>query len=388
MTVPAWTEPAVEHPAVTAPDVTHAAVTTPVVQHAAVTVDAVVTTPAWTEPAVTTPAWTTPAVVTTPAFTTKGAEIAPAAQLVWNLCSYLDWDYTPDSALAKSSNMTAETFAYVSKNGKIIPLTSEILPMTQAVNGTDGVVNGIETLFTSSEDCESSGVTGEKYSFKTTVLCNANITGAAEVTSVTGTTSCRPTVTMEHESGCPLFSFSGVVKFFDDNTWLSGTVLFVLGVVMVLFGCKFFRWVMGAIGALVGFMAVMYLTSIFGWLGATWSLILWIVLALVAGLACGYFTYMFLPISIGLLGAAGGFVAGAALFSLILSITGYDALWLLITLVVAGAIAAGILGFKFRNSFLIITTSMVGGYMLMRGLTFWFGGYPSEMEMFGMMAHG
>jgi len=310
--------------------------------------------------------------------------------MAWNLCSYLQWNLTPDAALAGTTKMSAETFAYIAKNGVIIPLTSEILPETHAVVDDDDNVNGIDYIFKGSVPCDVKNDidTHETYGFKNRVSCNEELTGQAKIISVTGSLSCQPTVHMEHASGCPLFSFSGIVNFLDKNTWISGTILFVLGIVMVLFGSKFFRYVMGVIGAMVGFMAVMYIATLFGWLGATWSLIVWVCLAIVAGLAGGYFTWLLIPISIGLLGAMGGFVGGAVLFSLILSLTGYDELWLLITLVIVGAIAFGILGFKFRQVFLALTTSVVGGYMFMRGLTFWFGEYPSEMEMIGIMASG
>jgi len=197
-----------------------------------------------------------------------------------------------------------------------------------------------------------------------------------------------PTVVMEHAEGCEVLSFKGFVKFMDENAWLSGTILVVLGIVMVFFGRVFFQYIMAATGTLAGFCAIMYLTSLFGWLGATWSLIVWIILAVVIGAACGFFTYKMLPISIGLLGAAGGFVGGAALFSLILSISGYDELWLLIVLIIIGLLGFGLLAYKFRYMFLSLTSSIVGGYMFMRGLTFWFGHYPSEGEMFSMMTNG
>lgn len=222
------------------------------------------------------------------------------------------------------------------------------------------------------------------------MLCNKKYDedGQANIVSVTGEKSCLPKVVMEHSSGCPQYSFKGFVKFLDENVWLSGTIMVVLGLSLVLFGRVFFRFIMGILAALVGFCAVMYLSSLFGWLEATWAMVTLIVIAVVVGLVAGWFIYASIPIGIGLLGVAAGFFGGAALYSLTLAMTGYDALWLLITLVVVGAILCGFLSFKFRMGFLTFSTSFVGGYMFMRGTTFWFGHYPSEMEMFSMMTHG
>lgn len=221
-------------------------------------------------------------------------------------------------------------------------------------------------------------------------MCNKNITeaGGARILSVVRENSCHPHVTMEHEDGCTEYSFKGFVKFLDDNAWLSGTILVVLGAAMCFVGKMFFKWVMALLAAIVGFGAVMYITSLFGWLSATWSLVVFIILAAVAGIALGYLMFAMIPLSIGLLGVVAGFFGGAALYSLILGLTGYDAVWLLITLCVVGAIVMGFLSFKMNNSFLIFGTAFVGGYMFMRGTTFWFGHYPSEMEMFSMMTHG
>lgn len=205
---------------------------------------------------------------------------------------------------------------------------------------------------------------------------------------VEGDGTCDPHVYMEHDSGCSMYNFSGFVKFLDNNTWLSGTLLVVLGVLLTFFGRQFFKYIMVSFAAIIGFCIVMYFATLFGWLLQLWSLIIMIILALVAGGGVGYFFWYHDRFTIGLMGVAAGVMVGAALYSLILAITKYDALWLIITLVVSGGVTFGILAFKTKENFLSFCTAFMGGYFFMRGFTFWFGHYPSEMEMFTMMVNG
>lgn len=180
----------------------------------------------------------------------------------------------------------------------------------------------------------------------------------------------------------------GFVNWLKNNAWLSGTILIGFGLVMCLLGQWFFRIIMGLLGCLVGFLVIMYFSSLFGWFHATWSTVVLTIVAIIAGLGAGWLIFSAVPFCIGLLGIVAGFFGGAALYSLILGMTGYDALWMLITLCVLCAIAGGFLSFYFKMGFLNLATSMIGAYMFMRGTTFYFGHYPSEMEMFQMIVDG
>lgn len=193
---------------------------------------------------------------------------------------------------------------------------------------------------------------------------------------------------MEHASGCPTYSFLGWAKFLDKNPWLSGTILVLVGAIMTLFGRKFFPWIMGVFSALVTFGACMILASIFGWLDETWSVWLCVIGAVLLALVAFYLAKTMTPISVGLLGIAVGFFGGVSLYSLLLAITGYEALWLFYTIVVLGALICGFLTFKHKDGFLSFCTAFLGGYIFMRGWTFYFGHYPSEVEMYQMIKAG
>ena len=266
------------------------------------------------------------------------------------------------------------------------PLTKGFKPVTSAHYDSNKNMDGLTYTFTTADECIYNK--NETFGFQNTVLCNKNVTGLGAVISVENNRSCTPKVTMEHSSACPEYSLNGIVKFLDENVWLSGTILVVFGVVMALFGRAFFRYIMATLATLSGFMAVMYLCSLFGWLETTWVIVVLCLVGVAAGLGCGYLIYQAIPFAVVFLGFVTGFEMGVLLFSLIVGVSGYDELWLLYALMIVSTLGMGVFSWYHKLGFLSFATAVLGGYMFMRGLTFWFGGYPSEAEMMQLMKNG
>jgi len=165
-------------------------------------------------------------------------------------------------------------------------------------------------------------------------------------------------------------------------------MLVVFGVIMAIFGRAFFIWTMSAFAGLVGFMAVIYFASIFGWLQATWAIVVFCIVGVCAGLAAAALMYYFIPIAAVFLGVVAGLFMGGLIFSLIVGMSGYDALWLLLVLSLVCGLLSGWLSWSYKLGYLSFATAIVGGYIFMRGLTFFFGGFPSEMEMIEVISNG
>ena len=98
-------------------------------------------------------------------------------------------------------------------------------------------------------------------------MCNRAIQGKGEakVVKVSGLDTCRPTVVMEHEGGCKLYSMLGFAEFMANNAWFSGTVLLVIGVIMILAGRKFFQWIIAAFSFIFVFTSTLIFASILDW---------------------------------------------------------------------------------------------------------------------------
>ena len=297
------------------------------------------------------------------------------------MCQYID----PKNAPKMFGNDT-KSFAYLTSGNKTYPLTTGFLPAMAPHKDSQNVTDGLTYTFSSETVCPFKK--NETFGFQNSVICAKNVTGAASIVSVTDQNTCLPKVQMAHESGCSEVDLNGIVKFFDDNAWLSGTCLIVFGVIFALFGKAFFRWSMTVFAGFMAFMAVLYFASLFGWLASVVAIVLVVIVAIAAGLASGAAMYYFIPVAMVVLGLGAGLFAGAALFSLIVGISGYDSIWLMITLIIVGMLASGYLAWVYNVAYLSFATALVGGYMFMRGWTFFFPGYPSEMEMIQYMQNG
>merc|ERR1712178_599182 len=80
-------------------------------------------------------------------------------------------------------------------------------------------------------------------------------------------------------------------------------------------------------------------------------------------------------------GCLGGWFAGEMLFSFLVACTGYDELWLFITIQAVVIIICGIVGWKFARQFILWGTAGIGSYLFVRGFSYFFGGWPSTSEM-------
>jgi len=105
-----------------------------------------------------------------------------------------------------------------------------------------------------------------------------------------------------------------------------------------------------------------------------------IALAVCAALLAGHTSYTFKPLGKLFLGGLAGYFVGCFFYNL------FFIFWnkALVTLVVCQAVFMVIgayLGFKLRDGFVIITTSLLGAFATVRGISIFAGGYPSEFAL-------
>jgi hypothetical protein len=318
------------------------------------------------------------------------------------LCREINWEDT------SYPNEEAETFAYLVDGNQIYPLTTEeyiAYPSTEVMYKSctqamidaeecetldEELINGISYTFESETPCPSTfgGAEGDIFSFTVNVECDAAFSdnGAAQVDTVTGTDTCNPTVNMSHEAGCPLFSARGMIVWLEKNSWLTGIILLVVGAFIALVGNKYFAHVMGALAGVGMFGFVIVVASLFGWFASVAGVIIFIIVGLLAGGAFGYLMFKLKTASFVFLGVAGGWFAGSWFTSLVFAISGWDSLWWLILFTVIFMALGGYSAYKYHTKLLVLVTSIIGSYMVMRAFSHWIGGYPSEFEMYAALA--
>lgn len=197
---------------------------------------------------------------------------------------------------------------------------------------------------------------------------------------------CEKQIVFKHYTGCSEYSMLGFVNFLNENVWLSGTLLLIFGLSIGLFGQKWFLPITGAFAALCAFCAFMVLSSIFQWLNTTVGMIICTLFAIgFAGTAYWFGSRQ--RVASLLLCLGGGFMLGSIVEGLIIILFSWESMVFYLIVTTSCMVGAGLLGCyhpEFVNRWL---TATVGSYIFMRGWTYYLGGYPSEIEMYNMMAN-
>jgi hypothetical protein len=269
--------------------------------------------------------------------------------------------------------------------------------------------DGVEVFYDSGIVCKaaveavvaSEGVTAvaaaaaENYALKFDVRCDGTEATFNEYKNaiflpavITGSdlSACAKTMSLTHHTGCYQYSALGFVNFLNSNVWLSGTLLLAFGLCIGLFGQKWFLKITGSFAGLCAFVAFMILASIFQWLNTTVGLIICGIFAIAAGVLAYWFlsregvATMFLCIG-------GGFMLGSIVEGLIIAISGWESMVFYIIVTAACMVIGGLIGCQKPDLVKKYLTAVVGSYIFMRGWTYFLGGYPSEMEMYSMMAN-
>lgn len=154
------------------------------------------------------------------------------------------------------------------------------------------------------------------------------------------------------------------------------------GPVVLLFGRKFFPWVTAGVVGLFLLFASLVFCGLVGFMNTNAGLAGSIVGSIAIGALAGWFVIKTVWIAVGILGVIGGFFLGTMIYGILLVLFKWEALWALIVLCVICAITGGYLSFKFPKLLVLLCTCLIGSYSFMRGLTYFFGGFPGEQDIF------
>lgn len=202
------------------------------------------------------------------------------------------------------------------------------------------------------------------------------------------TSQCQFSTVMESELACPVYSLNALWAWLNEFKWLWGICLLVMGFFLCLFGQKLFSATLLLIGTLVTVAAIwlLFYTTFLTDKTAEW--IGWTVLAcsIVLGLFGGYLLYKCQRLGAAVVGGFGGFMCGVLFDTTVLwSIESNSAFWICS---VVGAIIGALGAFIFYYHAVILSTSFVGGYMFIRGISLYAGGYPNEWALIEQIKSG
>lgn len=104
----------------------------------------------------------------------------------------------------------------------------------------------------------------------------------------------------------------------------------------------------------------------------------------VVGILMAVFNMHFLKYGIGILGCGAGVAIGLILTNLFR--VNNQAIFY--ALIIVPSLLFGLLTFKQSDAVMIFSTALIGSYCLVRGVSFYLGGYPNEFDLVYAMQEG
>lgn len=195
------------------------------------------------------------------------------------------------------------------------------------------------------------------------------------------------TIKATSKNGCTLSNYYAVGAFIRANKVLFSIVVIVFGIFLNFLGSKIVMITL----ILIAFFATVIgiFIIVFGIFGATKlsNAIMWVILAcsVIIGVCVCFLFYKFRKVFNAVLGGLTGYLFGLILYTFLFRYIESHAtlvFWLVIVISTLLGILAAIYMVK---HIIIIGTSLIGSYAMVRGSSFVIGGFPSEGEIIDLI---
>jgi uncharacterized membrane protein len=233
-------------------------------------------------------------------------------------------------------------------------------------------------------------------------MCNASETKALsydKFTFASDPKKCTLDFTAYHNAGCGLVKTSGFVQYLNSNPWLVAAILIAAGIATCFFGGQLVEGVYIGVPALFAFLFVTVMLSSFGLFSVLEEnvdttgkgiimAIVGFVISTVVAVAAGFLAKTLKRVASGILGGIAGFFLGFLLYSLVFAMFIKSSPILLWAILIACSAVGIYLMYAKKNEMEAHATVFIGAYMIIRGLSFFLGGYPNEAQTFAQLKEG
>lgn len=206
------------------------------------------------------------------------------------------------------------------------------------------------------------------------------------------TDPCAITLKFTSDQGCPKFQYGILAKFLTQYSFLFGAIMIVFGLILAFCGNKFLTVVISLVTALAVFVFGVYLTAMFVdavfkpenvWEYSVWVILgIWVIIGIIAGVFIGKKRKW----GIAVVGAFGGVMLGLLLTTVFGTLI--TSAWVYYLIIISCGILAFLIAFKVEKFVLIIATSFIGSYFVVRGISMYAGGFPNETQLHTMAQQG
>jgi hypothetical protein len=230
-------------------------------------------------------------------------------------------------------------------------------------------------------------------------MCNASETGALSYDKFSfskDSDKCTLEFTATHKAGCGTVKTSGFVQYLNSSPWLVALILIAAGIATCFRGGQVIEKVYFGVPALFAFLFVAVLISSFGTFSVLESdnettgkgiimAIVGFVICTAFAIAAGFLSDYLKDYNLAILGGITGFFLGFFLYSLVFAMfikTTSIILWIIL---ITCSIGGFFLMLNGRDQVEAYLTALIGAYLIIRGLSFFLGGYPNEAETFAQL---
>lgn len=304
----------------------------------------------------------------------------------FNFCSYAKNPCgETDKAYAFQKSKIQGLFAGTCKaltDDDITPDLARSIPSTNTSTsaGFDYTPARLEYTISGGSDCGQG-----QASLSFVLTCNKNVSGEPNF-KLNEDDKCHPIISFEHKTGC---SVTGdYSSFLERNPWVIALLFIIFGPIMNFKGRKFVPWVIGIVSGGATFFVLVFFFNYVGLLdwyyysdGNGTAAAVSTLVIIVASFLVGYcMKTKLLMLGFMVLGGVAGFFVGGIFFNLVM-VEWASSLWAFIGTLFFFILLGIILGYKLKDSVVIISTAFIGSYLFVRGISLFTGGYPSEKDL-------
>jgi hypothetical protein len=283
----------------------------------------------------------------------------------------------------------SDAFAFIKTQDKCFGVRSEddkIDTTGTEIKDNDGQIIGIGLNYVSgSNKCEADAT--KNYNLLVNIVCNTD-SNDNQIHFINATTPDQCDITLNYRSvkGCPVFTMDAFAQFLQKYSYLWGAVLIVFGIILAFFGNKFVNLVIFLTFFTASFciLGSLFFYMFMDKVNEDWAKWLCLAAIIVVSGLLGYFIVRLRKWGIALAAAWGGVLLGL----LITSAFVVSATWLYYVILVACGLVAFLFALKTQNTVMIGVTSFVGSYGIVRGISLYAGGFPSEAELHQQIKSG
>lgn len=312
----------------------------------------------------------------------------------FNICS-------PLNGISSDTDACKGAFACLTTaDGTRTPLSgttfkSSIKPHVQIDRPDDSNKGGLSLTYQgSSVSCSND--TEKKLSLKVDLYCDGDGDRDAENDAHDlefvnyQANQCQIGMKMKSKHACYVFSLGPFFRYLSKYYFLFGLGMIVVGIFVGFFGRKLIHPTICMIGTLVFVTISAWLIFTLAFDRDSSEVTEWIVFGVccVVGIFVGLLLAWLAKYTAAGLSAYGAVCLGLILYTSFLFKYDNDKQVLFWIFIIAMGIVGGVLGFVLYNHALIISTSIIGSYLFIRGISMYAGGFPNEMLIIEQIKNG